>query len=55
MNKRICIFGVLLFIVGILTGEISMEGYILVTVGPVVIILGVLLDGQKSKDGEEVK
>ena len=48
MNKRICIFGMILFIIGIMTGEISIEGYILITVGPVVVVLGALLDEHKG-------
>ncbi|GAH73573.1 unnamed protein product [marine sediment metagenome] len=50
MNKRICIFGIFLFLIGIMSGGTNMTGDVLITVGPVVIVIGALIDEQKAKD-----
>lgn len=56
MNKRICIFGILLLVAGIRIGFpaefllVPISSLVLIIVGPVVIILGALLDEQKAKD-----
>jgi len=48
MNKKVCIFGIFLFIVGILCGGTCMTGDVLITVGPIVIVIGALIDGPKE-------
>ncbi len=55
MNKRICIYGIFLIIIGILIADFVSIPLMIVAIsltidGLVVIGLGVLLDGQKSKE-----
>ena len=50
MNKRICIFGILLIIFAIPDAGSSFLGSVLMVVGPIVMIIGVLIKEQKAKD-----
>lgn len=55
MNKRICIFGILLFIVGILIADyvnidVMIAAISLVINGLVVVVIGALIREPKAKD-----